>query len=230
MIGYLIEPELRNRLGVGRSVATLLTMIGVDPDDPAFADPSKPIGPLYSADEAAALERERGWTFPPDGDRHRRVVPSPASKKVLEQHQIAWLLDADCVVVCAGGGGIPTAYDADGHLHGVEAVIDKDHAGALLARDLGADVFVMATDVPAACRNFGTPDQKAVTEAHPDSILAGHAGEFAAGSMLPKVTAACDFARATVNPTVIGRLADIEDLVSGTSGTRISTDARGVVT
>jgi carbamate kinase len=230
MVGYLIEQELGNRLPYERPVATLLTMIEVDPADPAFADPSKPIGPLYEAEEAAQLERDRGWTFRPDGDHVRRVVPSPAPRRIFEQRQIAWLLDAGCVVICAGGGGIPTVYDDRRRLHGIEAVIDKDHASGLLARDLGADVFVMATDTAAAYLGFGTDHQRAVTAAHPDAILAAHGDEFAAGSMLPKVTAACDFARATDRTAVIGQLADIEALVTGAAGTRISTEVSGVVT
>jgi carbamate kinase len=230
MIGYLVEQELGNRLPYERPLATLLTMIEVDPDDPAFADPSKPIGPLYGPDEAEALAAERGWVFKPDGDHLRRVVPSPAPKRIFERRQIRWLLEAGCVVICAGGGGIPTAYDGDRHLGGVEAVIDKDHASGLLARDLDADVFVMATDTPAAYLGFGTSNQRAVTEAHPDALLAEHGAEFAAGSMLPKVTAACDFARTTGRPAAIGQLADIESLVAGKAGTRISTEVTGVVT
>jgi carbamate kinase len=230
MVGYLIEQELANRLPTERSLATLLTMIEVDPADPAFADPSKPIGPLYTADQAAELERDRGWAFRPDGAQVRRVVPSPAPKRIFEHRQISLLLDAGCVVICAGGGGIPTAYDEQGRLHGVEAVIDKDHASGLLSRDLDADVFVMATDTPSVFLGFGTDDQRAITAAHPDAILAAHHDEFAAGSMLPKVIAACDFARATDRPAVIGQLADIEALVAGTAGTRISTEVSGVLT
>lgn len=230
MVGYLIEQELGNRLPFERPLATLLTMIEVDPADPAFADPSKPIGPIYEAEEAAQLERDRGWTFRADGDHLRRVVPSPAPRRIFEQRQIAWLLDAGCVVICAGGGGIPTAYDDHRRLHGIEAVIDKDHASGLLARDLGADVFVMATDTPAVYLGFGTDHQRAITAAHPDDILAEHGDEFAAGSMRPKVTAACEFAKATNRTAVIGQLADIEALVTGSAGTRISTAVSGVVT
>jgi carbamate kinase len=244
MIGYLVEQELGNRLPFDKPLSTLLTMIEVDPADPAFADPSKPIGPLYGADEARKLAEERGWVFKPDGDHHRRVVPSPAPKRIFEERQIRWLLEAGCVVICAGGGGIPTAYDGERHLGGVEAVIDKDHASGLLARDLAADVFVMATDTPAAYVGFGTPGQRTITAAHPDALLAEYGGEFAAGSMLPKVTAACDFARGTGRPAVIGQLGDIEALVAwaarpaaeqpeGTeraAGTRISPDVTGVVT
>ncbi len=230
MVGYLIEQELGNRLPFERPLATLLTMIEVDPADPAFADPSKPIGPLYTAEEAAELERDRGWTFRPDGDAVRRVVPSPAPKRIFEHRQISWLLDAGCVVICAGGGGIPTVYDDQRKLHGIEAVIDKDHASGLLSRDLEADVFVMATDTPSVFLGFGTDEQRSITSAHPDAILAEYGDEFAAGSMLPKVIAACDFARATNRPAVIGQLADIEALVAGTAGTRISTEVSGVTT
>lgn len=230
MIGYLVEQELGNRLPGDKPLATLLTMIEVDPEDPAFADPTKPIGPLYDELAAAELESDRGWVFRPDGDRLRRVVPSPAPKRIFEERQIRWLLDAGCVVICAGGGGIPTAYREDGRLEGVEAVIDKDHASGLLARDVEADVFVMATDTPAAFVGFGTEGQRAIRSAHPDTILADHGDEFAAGSMLPKVVAACDFARATGRPAVIGQLADIDALVAGTAGTRIAVDVDGVVT
>jgi carbamate kinase len=229
MVGYLIEQELGNRLPAARPLATLLTMVEVDPADPAFADPTKPIGPRYGAGEAEALEAERGWVFKADGDHLRRVVPSPAPRRIFERRPIRWLLDAGCVVICAGGGGIPTAYDGGRHLGGVEAVVDKDHASGLLARDLDADVFVMATDTPAVCIGFGTPRPRAVVEAHPDALLAGYGEEFPAGSMLPKVTAACDFARATGRPAVIGQLADIEALVAADAGTRIRTDAIGVV-
>lgn len=230
MVGYLVEQELGNRLPFETPLATLLTMIEVDPADPAFEEPTKPIGPLYSAEEAADLERERGWVFRPDGDHLRRVVPSPAPKRIFEERQIRWLLDAGAVVICAGGGGIPTAYGEGRQLHGVEAVIDKDHASGLLARDVQADVFVMATDTPAAFLGYGTSEVRGITAAHPDQLLERHSAEFAAGSMLPKVIAACDFARATGKPAVIGQLADIDALVTGEAGTRISTDVDGVMT
>jgi carbamate kinase len=228
MVGYLIERELGNRLPFDHPVATLLTMIEVDPNDPAFGDPSKPIGPIYDHADADALAAERGWVFRPDGDRLRRVVPSPAPKRIFEYRQIAWLLERGTVVICAGGGGIPTAYE-DGRLVGVEAVIDKDYASGLLARNVDADVFAMATDTPAAYVGFGTPEQRVIRAAHPDAVLAEYASEFAAGSMLPKVQAACEFARATGRAAAIGALADIEGLVDGTDGTRISRDVEGVV-
>jgi carbamate kinase len=229
MIGYLVELELGNRLPFDKPLASLLTMIEVDPDDPAFGDPSKPIGPLYTADEAAKLASERGWAFKPDGDSMRRVVPSPAPKRIFEHRPIRWLLERGCVVICAGGGGIPTAYGAGRQLAGVEAVIDKDHASGLLARDLDADALIMATDTPAVFVQFGTPHQRAIARAHPDNLLAEHRSEFAAGSMLPKVLAACDFASATGRPAVIGALSDIDAMLTGTAGTRVSTEVSGVV-
>jgi carbamate kinase len=230
MIGYLIEQELRNRLPADRAMATVLTMIEVDPADPALHDPSKPIGPLYSKQEADELASERGWAFKPDGDHHRRVVPSPAPRRIIELHEIRLLLDAGAVVICAGGGGVPTALHPDHQLVGVEGVIDKDRASALLALDVDADALVMATDAAAAYLDYGGPDQRAITEANPDELLAAHREEFAAGSMLPKVEAAADFARRSGKPAAIGQLADIEGLVSGGAGTRISTEVDGVLT
>ena len=226
MIGYLIEQELGNRLPFEKPLATLLTMVEVDPDDPAFLDPTKPIGPLYSAEQAEQLRTEQGWSFKPDGDSLRRVVPSPAPKRIFEHRPIQWMLDHGSVVICAGGGGIPTCYE-DGRLRGVEAVIDKDHASGLLARDVGADVLIMATDAPAVFVSYGKPDQRAIAQGHPDALSEMHS-EFAAGSMLPKVIAACDFARATGNAAVIGALTDIEGMLAGTAGTRVSNDQRGV--
>jgi carbamate kinase len=230
MVGYLIEQELGNRLPFERPLATLLTMVEVDRDDPAFDDPTKPIGPLYDPAEADAMARERGWVFKPDGDRLRRVVASPAPKRIFEHRQISWLLEQGCVVICAGGGGIPTTYEEGRRLVGVEAVIDKDHASCLLATGVGAEVFVLATDAPAVYLAFGTAEQQRITAAHPDAILAEHASEFAPGSMLPKVTAACIFARTTGRPATIGALADIDGLVAGTAGTRIATDVDGIIT
>jgi carbamate kinase len=228
MIGYLVERELGNRLPFEKPLASLLTMIEVDPDDPAFTDPSKPIGPLYTRSEADKLAAERGWTFKPDGDSMRRVVPSPVPKRIFERRPIRWLLERGCVVICAGGGGIPVAYRPGRQLVGVEAVIDKDHASALLARDIDADILIMATDASAVFIGFGTPEQRAIAAADPDVLLAEHEAEFAAGSMLPKVTAACDFARTTGKPAVIGALSDIDAMLAGTAGTRVATGVTGV--
>jgi carbamate kinase len=229
MIGYLIEQELGNRLPFEKPLASLLTMIEVDPGDPAFTDPSKPIGPLYSRTEADKLATERGWTFKPDGDSMRRVVPSPVPRRIFERRPIRWLLERGCVVICAGGGGIPTAYRPGRELAGVEAVIDKDRASALLARDIDADILIMATDARAVFAGFGTPRQRAITEADPDVLLAEHVAEFAAGSMLPKVIAACEFAKKTGKPAVIGALADIDAMLAGTAGTRVAVGVTGVV-
>ena len=229
MIGYLIEQELGNRLPFEKPLASLLTMIEVDPDDPAFTDPSKPIGPIYGKSEADKLAAERGWTFKRDGDHLRRVVPSPVPKRIFERRPIMWLLQQGCVVICAGGGGIPTAYRSGRQLVGIEAVIDKDRASALLAHDVGADILIMATDAPAVFVGFGTPQQRAITAADPDVLLTKYESEFAAGSMLPKVIAACDFARATGKPAMIGALADIDAMLAGTAGTRVTADVEGVV-
>ncbi|WP_426573097.1 carbamate kinase [Aquihabitans sp. McL0605] len=222
MIGYLLELELANRLPADHPVMAMLTMIEVDPADPAFDEPTKPIGPIYDPADVAALAVERGWTFRADGEHQRRVVASPAPKHIYELDQIAALLGTGCSVICAGGGGIPVARDRNGRLYGVEAVIDKDHASALLARQLEADLFVMATDADAAYTGWGTPEQAPIRRADPDTLLIEHGSEFAAGSMLPKVTAACDFARLTGQRAVIGQLADIEELVAGTAGTSIT--------
>lgn len=229
MLGYLIEQGLVNRLPAERRVATVLTMVEVDAADPAWAEPTKPIGPVVDADVAADAARRRGWLFRPEGTRLRRVVPSPAPRRIVEEHQIRTLLDAGCIVVCGGGGGIPTVRDADGRLRGVEAVIDKDSVGALLARDLDADLLVLATDVDAVHLGHGRPDERPIAAAHPDAIVPEHLAELGEGSMRPKVLAACDFASSTGRPAVIGALHDIEGLVAGTAGTRISADTDGLV-
>ena len=228
MIGYLIEQELGNRLPFEKPLASLLTMIEVDPDDPAFSDPTKPIGPVYDKPEADKLATERAWTFKPDGDKMRRVVPSPTPQRIFEHRPIRWLLDQGCVVICAGGGGIPTIYRPGRQLEGIEAVIDKDRASALLANNIEADLLIMATDAQAVFVGFGTPQQRAIVTADPHALLAEYRAEFAAGSMLPKVMAACEFAGATGKPAVIGALADIEGMLAGTAGTRVAADATGV--
>jgi carbamate kinase len=229
MIGYLLERELTNRLGMWPPVATLLTMIEVDAADPAFGEPTKPIGPDYEPATADDLATAHGWVFRPDGDRLRRVVPSPAPKRIVEHRQIRWLLERGCVVICAGGGGIPTMDRGDGRLTGVEGVIDKDLASSLLARAVGADLLVLATDVAAVYLDFGGPGQAAIVAAHPDTLLE-HRDHFAAGSMRPKVAAACEFARVADRPAVIGSLGDLEQLVAGRAGTRVDTAFAGMTT
>jgi carbamate kinase len=228
MIGYLIEQELGNLLPPEVPFATLLTMIEVDTDDPAFQDPTKFVGPIYSDADAAALAADKGWTFKRDGEHLRRVVPSPAPKRVFEIRPIRWLLERGVLVICAGGGGIPTAWVAGDErtLGGVEAVIDKDQASALLARDLEVDLFVMATDVDGVYDGWGTPEQRRLDRVTPDE-LRGEA--FAAGSMGPKIDAALRFVEATGRRAAIGALADIEAIVAGTAGTSVVPAASGTV-
>ncbi|GID06001.1 MULTISPECIES: carbamate kinase [Pseudomonas] len=225
MIGYIIEQELGNLLDFEVPFATLLTQVEVDPNDPAFQAPSKPIGPVYSKADAEKLAAEKGWAIAPDGDKFRRVVASPKPKRIFEIRPIKWLLEKGSIVICAGGGGIPTIYDANGKLQGVEAVIDKDLCSALLAEQLESDLLVIATDVNAAFIDFGKPTQKAIAQAHPNEM--DKLG-FAAGSMGPKVQAACEFARHTGKVAVIGSLSDIEAIIQGKAGTRISTATPGI--
>lgn len=224
MIGYMIEQELGNLLPVEVPFATLLTQVEVDPADPAFQHMTKPIGPVYPKAEAEQLAADKGWTIAPDGDKFRRVVASPRPKRIFEIRPLKWLLEKGTIVIAAGGGGIPTMYQ-DGKLVGVEAVIDKDLCSAFLATELEADLLVIATDVDAVYIDWGKPTQKAVAAAHPDEL---EKLGFAAGSMGPKVQAACEFARNTGKVAVIGSLPDIEAIVQGTAGTRISTAQPGI--
>jgi carbamate kinase len=224
MIGYMIEQELGNLLPAELPFATILTQVEVDGADPAFQKPTKPIGPVYTKEEAERLARDKGWSIAPDGNQFRRVVASPRPQRIIEIRPIKWLLEKGAVVICAGGGGIPTLY-RDGKLQGVEAVIDKDLCSALLAEQLASDLLVIATDVDAAYVDWGKPTQKAIAEAHPDEL---ERLGFAAGSMGPKVQAACEFARHTGKVAVIGSLPDIEAIVNGTSGTRVTTQRAGL--
>lgn len=228
MIGYMIEQELGNVLPFERPIATLLTMIEVDPADPAFTRPTKFIGPVYPKMDADRLAAEKGWTFREDGLHWRRVVPSPDPKRIFELQPIRWLLEHDTIVVAAGGGGIPTMYQpgAERKLIGVECVIDKDLASALLAKELGADLFVMLTDADAVYLDWGAPGQKPIRRASP-AALAAHG--FAEGSMGPKVEAACRFARATGKRAAIGAMADLTAIVAGEAGTTVSDEADGIV-
>lgn len=224
MIGYMIEQELGNLLPVEVPFATLLTQVEVDGADPAFQKPSKPIGPVYGKEEAERLAREKGWSIAPDGNQFRRVVPSPRPRRIFEIRPIKWLLEKGTVVICAGGGGIPTLYEGR-TLKGIEAVIDKDLCSALLAEQLESDLLVIATDVDAAYVDWGKPTQRAIAQAHPDEL---ERLGFAAGSMGPKVQAACEFARNTGKVAVIGSLPEIEAIVQGNAGTRITTRQSGL--
>ncbi|PLP55635.1 carbamate kinase [Mesorhizobium loti] len=217
MIGYMIEQELANLVSA-KSFATLLTLIKVDPSDPAFAHPTKPIGPVYDEATARRLAGERNWVIAPDGDKWRRVVASPRPLEILEVSVISYLVERDVVVICTGGGGIPVIARGDGSIVGIEAVIDKDLASSLLARQLKADMLLMLTDVDAVYVGYGTSDQCALGKVT-ITELTGH--DFPAGSMGPKVSAAIEFTEATGKPSAIGRLEDALEIVKGLRGTRI---------
>jgi len=219
MIGYLIEQELMNALPPGTDCATLLTRVEVDPQDPAFTQPTKPIGPVYTAEEGRLIRAEHNWSMVAEGQGGmRRVVPSPLPVAILGLTPIRLLVEAGVCVICAGGGGIPVVRGADGKMDGVEAVIDKDRTSALLARGLNADALLMLTDVEAVFRDWGGPDQVAIQTISPDDL---DAMTFAAGSMGPKITAACDFVRAGGSLAGIGRLQDARAIVEGRAGTRV---------
>ncbi len=234
MIGYLIEQELGNLVPFEKPIATILTMTEVDPDDPAMSNPTKFVGPVYTEADAHRLAGERHWTVKQDGDAWRRVVPSPLPKRIFEIRPIVQLLEAGTVVICTGGGGIPTMYLPQEQLDfaddrnprtlvGVEAVIDKDRSSAVLAEDIGADLLVIATDTDAVYLDWGTPQQRGIAAATPDAI---EAYPFPAGSMGPKVEAAAAFARSAPGKVaVIGALSDITKILAGTRGTRIAVDA-----
>jgi carbamate kinase len=204
MIGYMIEQELGNILPEDVPFATILTQVEVDPGDPAFQSPTKPIGPEYPREEAERLAREHGWAIGLDNNRYRRLVPSPRPKRIFEVRVVEWLVERGVVVICTGGGGIPTMLTRDGVLVGVEAVIDKDYAGALLAKSLKA---------------------RAIRRASPEAL---EQLSFAAGSMGPKVSAACDFVRATGGRAGIGALADAVAIIQGTAGTLVTADVAGL--
>jgi len=222
MIGYMIEQELGNLIPFEKPIATILTMVEVSADDPAFQDPTKFIGKVYAEAEAKSEAAARGWTVKPDGKFWRRVVPSPVPKRIFEIQPIRWLLEKGVVVIAAGGGGIPTMYapGVERRLVGVECVIDKDRASALLARDIGADVFVCATDADAVYLDWGTPEQRALRAVSPDEL---DRHSFAAGSMGPKVDAAKEFARLSGGRSVICSLVDIPAAIHGEKGTTIAT-------
>jgi carbamate kinase len=225
MIGYIIEQELGNIIPFEDHIVTVLTQIVVDQNDPAFENPSKPVGPVYSRKEAEKLQKEKGWAMAPDGQYFRKVVPSPLPQRIIEMDVINMLVNSGVVVICAGGGGIPVAYDENKKLFGVEAVIDKDLASGLLAREVGAEMFVMLTDVANVYVNFGMDNQKAIKAAHPDAL---DTVEFAGGSMGPKVIGACQFVRETGHRSAIGQLSDLSDIMAGKAGTLISNEIDGI--
>jgi len=217
MIGYVIEQALRNHLP-GREVVALLTQVEVDPADPAFSNPAKPIGPPYDSGAARELEGLLGWKMMPDGGRWRRAVPSPEPLRILELNAIRLLLDAGAIVICAGGGGIPVCALPSGSFHGVEAVIDKDLCSALLARELGADALLLLTDVDAVYLDWESPEARPLRATEPGT-LRNH--RFAPGSMGPKVEAACRFVEAGGALAGIGLMEDAAVILEGRRGTLI---------
>jgi carbamate kinase len=225
MIGYMIEQELGNIIPADDHIVTVLTQVVVDPDDPAFERPVKPVGPIYGRREAERLKAEKGWAIAKDGRYFRRVVPSPRPQWIIEIDAIKLLVNKGIVVICAGGGGIPTAYDDEGRLYGVEAVIDKDLAAELLARSLGAEMLVMLTDVSCVFEAYDTPRKRAIRTAHPDALKQL---SFEAGSMGPKVAAACQYARLTGQTAAIGRLSELSAIMDGRAGTLISCTFEGI--
>jgi carbamate kinase len=214
MVGYLLEQELGLHLPRG-SLATLLTQVLVDPADPAFATPTKFVGPQYGAEEAARLARERGWSVAADGARWRRVVPSPAPCGIVELETIRILVDHGVTVTCVGGGGIPVVREGDA-LRGVEAVIDKDASAALLATELGADALLLLTDVDGVYARWGAPDQALLRET---TVAELRSMALPAGSMGPKVEAVCRFVESGGRLGAIGALEDAPAILRGQAGT-----------
>jgi carbamate kinase len=214
-IGALIAAELRPALAE-RETVCVLTHVRVAADDPAFDRPTKPIGPFYSAELAERLERDRGWTLAADANRgHRRVVPSPAPLEIVELAAIRQLAGAGTVTIACGGGGIPVVRRG-GRLSGVDAVIDKDRASALLARELGAERLIIVTEVPAVYRSFGEEDQEEIRElsrSDAEALLP----QLAEGSMRPKIESALGFA----GETLITNIDSLAGALAGNAGTRV---------
>ena len=218
MIGYLIEQELGNVISTQNEIATLLTQVEVDVSDPAFQKPTKPIGPIYDSKEAAALADKHGWVMVPDGSHFRRAVPSPQPKRIFQIEVIRLLVNYGVTVICAGGGGIPVIRLEDGSFTGIEAVIDKDRASGLLAREINADALLMLTDVDGVYLGWGTTQQRRLEFARPDEL---NSYSFAAGSMGPKVRAAVDFVSGGRRMAGIGRLEDALEILMRRAGTVI---------
>jgi carbamate kinase len=217
MIGYFFLQALENALP-GRKVISLICQTEVDADDPAFHAPTKFVGPVYTRAVAEDLASRRGWQIREDGTSWRRVVPSPEPRAIVELGMIRVLVGDCAVVICSGGGGIPVVRGDDGSLRGAEAVIDKDLAAALLARELEAEALMLLTDVDGVEVGFGTPGATLIRHTTAAEL---RAGSFPAGSMGPKVEAACRFVEATGHPAMIGRLQDAVELLEGTRGTII---------
>ncbi len=217
MIGYWLVQALTAAIP-GARVGCLICQTIVDSDDPAFGNPAKFVGPVYEESQARMLAVQRGWAIRQDGAAWRRVVPSPEPREIVEMPLINLLVDSGALVVCAGGGGVPVTADSSGRLQGVEAVVDKDLTAALLARALGATALLLLTDVDAVIDGFGTAHARPVSRARPDDL---RGLRLPAGSMGPKVEAACRFAEATGGTAAIGRLDDAPALLAGTAGTTV---------
>jgi len=228
-IGYMIQQVLRNALrqvGSTRDVVTLVTQVLISPDDPALENPTKPIGPFYTKEQSDALAREHGWKMIEDSHRgYRRVVPSPMPLAIVERDVVEQLLTAGSIVVTVGGGGIPVV-DRGGRLDGVEAVVDKDYATAVLAKQLGAERMILVTNVEAVYRNFGEPDQEAIEHLTLDEARS-LAAQLPAGSMGSKLKSAVDYVSSCGGTAVITRPEDLHDAVEGRAGTRITADGGG---
>jgi carbamate kinase len=218
MIGYWLLQSLQNHLP-GRQIACIINQTLVSAADPAFQDPTKFIGEVYDEARARQLATERGWVVKPDGEQWRRVVGSPEPRRVVETRLIRLLLTAGAVVVCAGGGGVPVIRNDSGLLEGVEAVVDKDLTASVLAEALDADALLILTDVPAVFHGFGTTEERPITRATPAQL---RAEAFPAGSMGPKVDAACRFVELTGGMSAIGRLEDAAEIVAGKAGTIVT--------
>lgn len=218
MLGYALELELGNRLP-GQPIASLLTMVVVASDDPAFTRPTKPIGPILSREEADRVAASSGAAVAPDGSGWRRVVASPEPRAVVQLGTVRALLDTGHVVICAGGGGIPVVEDAAGQRRGVEAVVDKDLVSCLLAIELDVAALILLTDVDGVFRGWGTPDASLLTHATTADL---RAHSFEAGTMGPKVEAACRFAEATGRVARIGALRDATAVIAGAAGTAVA--------
>ncbi|MFC7587519.1 carbamate kinase [Nonomuraea antimicrobica] len=225
LIGYWMQQALQNALP-GRPVLAMVTQTLVSAVDPAFERPAKFVGQVYEREQAEKLAAEHGWTVRPDGRQWRRVV-LPAPQRVVETRLIRKMIGAGVIVVCAGGGGIPVVRDERGRLTGVEAVVDKDLTGALLAEALECDAFLSLTDVPRVMRGFGTPEQREIGHTTPHEL---RALDFPAGSMGPKVEAACRFVEKTGDMAAIGRLDDAVGILAGTAGTIVTPNGRWPLT
>jgi carbamate kinase len=229
-MGFLLQQAIRNRLesiGVGGDVTTILTEVEVDAADPAFKKPSKPIGPYFTRYRAEALERDLGWTMREDASRGgwRHVVPSPRPLRILNLATVTHMLKSSAVVIAAGGGGIPVVRGRDGQWRGVEAVIDKDFASALLASELRADLYVVLTGVPQVAIDFGKPTERTIdrlTVAEAERHLRD--GQFPAGSMGPKIEAAIQFVRASGKEVLITDVEHLREALDGRGGTLVLRD------